>query len=464
MSKVAQSERLEFCFCTSVFVINRGFPILFFQVDLADCLVAVSILNTLKRARKIYYIARAKLALGITPARQMFDLNLAQSYMLQHQIDAWIVYDFRGINPVMWQLIGKRSRTRVPVRRNFVVIPSTGEPKMLVHLIDRNIFSNVGWKVEYFVRWEEMIQKLEEMIKGCKRVAMEYSPLGSIPAISWVDGGTLDLVRSLGVEVTSSADLFQVAVSTWTEEALKSHLYASREIAEIKDSAFDYIRSHIKDGDTVTEFAVQEFITKELQRKNLETEGRPIVAVNANSANPYYVPSAQTHCIITKGDWVLIDLWARQPGESNVFSDITWVGYVGGKVPSEHSKIFQIVQEARDLVIKKLEDASDNAELLHGWELDMVARRHIEEKGYGEYFTHRTGHSLGPGAVVHALGVNLDNLENHDTRNIITGIGFSIEPGIYLPKFGVRLEINVYMSKSGPKVTSPIQNDVVKLI
>ena len=273
----------------------------------------------------------------------MFDLNIAQSYMLEHKIDAWLVYDFKGSNSVMWQILGnKRSTTR----RNFLFIPSTGEPKMIIHAIDRNLFSDINWKIDYFVSWEDMNLRLKITAGGCKKVAIEYSPLGSIPAVSCVDGGTLELIRSLGVDVCSSADLFQMAACSWSESALKSHLIATKEVAETKDLAFDFIRSKIKAGEKITEFIVQDFIIKEFNRRNLETEGSPIVAVNENSANINYQPTAQKHSVIEKGDWILIDLWARQPTEVNVFSDITWVGYVGEQAPSENAKIFQIVKEA----------------------------------------------------------------------------------------------------------------------
>lgn len=380
--------------------------------------------------------------------------------MSEHHIDGWFIYDFRGSNPVMWQVIGEKKST---TRRSFLMIPSSGNPKMLVHVVDKNLFAEVKFPIEYFTSWEEMIRKLKEMLKGYNKVAMEYSPNGSIPAVSLVDGGTIELIRSLGIEVCSSADLLQVAVAMWSENAFKSHLQVSKQVAEIKDMAFDYIKRTIKSGKSLTEYDVQKFILQEFQKRNLETEDRPIVAVNENSGNPHYEPSYKVCSRIKEGDWILIDLWARYPGESNVFSDITWVGYVGREVPSQYQTIFEIVKKARDLVIERLNEAFSKGETLEGWELDMVARNYIQRLGYGKYFIHRTGHSLSPGPSLHGLGVNLDNLETHDTRKVLPGIGFSIEPGIYLPEFGVRLEINVYISKNGPMITTPIQNEILKL-
>jgi Xaa-Pro aminopeptidase len=391
----------------------------------------------------------------------MFDLRLAQSFMSENHIDGWLIYDFKGSNPVMWHITGKRRPT---TRRNFIFIPSKGEPRMLLNGIDCRLFSDIVWKKDYFDGGKNMKEKLSKLIKGCKIIAMEYSSLGSIPTMSWVDAGMLELVRSLGgAQVCSSADLFQVAASTWSKQELDSQIYASKEVEDVKNSAFSFIRSNIKAGKTTTELMVQRFIVQEFQRKNLEYQDLPFVAVNENSGNPHYLVDAQKQYRIKRGDWVLIDLWARQPGESNVFSDITWVGYVGNEVPSEYLKIFQIVKKARDLVFQSLKNASETNDSFEGWELDMIARRFIQKKGYGKYFMHRTGHSLGPGAGVHGLGANLDNFETHDTRKVLPETGFSIEPGIYLPNFGVRLEINVFLSKKGPIVTSPIQNEVVNL-
>jgi Xaa-Pro aminopeptidase len=389
----------------------------------------------------------------------MFNLRLAQSYMLEHYIDGWLIYDFRGSNPIMWQILGKKSTTR----RTFLFIPSKGEPRLLTHVVDKDQFSGISFPIDYYISWNDMNQKLREILKENSKIAMEYSPNGSIPAMSWVDGGTLELIRSFGVEICSSADLFQVAVASWSENALKSHLQVGKEVAEIKDMAFDYIKQTIKRGKVLTEYDVQEFIMQQFQIRNLETEDRPIVAVNENSGNPHYQPSPQVHSQIKKGDWVLIDLWARYPGESNVFSDITWVGYVGQEIPSKYQTIFEIVKKARDLVVERLESAFKKGETFQGWELDMVARNYIQQAGYGKYFIHRTGHSLSPGPFLHGLGVNLDNLETHDTRKVLPGLGFSIEPGIYLPEFGVRLEINVYMSENGPIITTPIQNEIIKI-
>lgn len=391
----------------------------------------------------------------------MFDLQRAQSYMGENGIDAWLVYDFRGSNPVMWQLLGWRKPT---TRRCFMLVPRQGEPKLLVHAVDREPFSDAKFATKLFVSHQDMHAWLKENLSGRERVAMEYSPLGAIPIMSWVDGGTLDLVRSLGVEVVSSANVFQVAVAAWDWAGLESHLSACREVAEVKDIAFEFIRRAIREGGTPTEYDVQQCIVREFENRNMETQEAAIVAVNQNSRNPHYWPTQERNSPIRHGDWVLIDLWARHPGERNVFADITWVGYVGDRVPSRFQGVFDVVKTARDLVVARVAEAWRKGERLQGWQLDAVAREYIARAGYGQYFSHRTGHSLGPGPTLHALGVNLDDLETHDTRDVLPGIGFSVEPGIYLRDFGVRLEINVYIDPAeGPKVTTAPQDEIVLL-
>lgn len=273
----------------------------------------------------------------------MFNLNLAQEYMQQNKVNAWLIYDFRGNNPIMWQVIGEKKST---TRRSFLLIPDQGNPVLIVHLLDKLLFSSTPFRIEVYVSWKDLGKKLEECLEGYNRVAMEYSPGAAIPMMSWVDGGTLDLMRSFGKEICSSGDIFQVAAATWSSEAFDSHIRASKEIIEIKDAAFDYIRRNIKEKKSITEYDVQEFIMQEFHRRNLETEDRPVVAANENGGNPHYEPTSQLNSSINEGDYVLIDLWARYPGNHNVFADITWVGYVGDNIPEEYLKIFEIVKKS----------------------------------------------------------------------------------------------------------------------
>jgi Xaa-Pro dipeptidase len=320
-------------------------------------------------------------------------------------------------------------------------------------------FDRLGYR-----SWQEMQERLTVLLAGYRRIAVEYAPEGSIPAVSWIDGGTLDLLRSWGLEIVSSADLVQVAATAWDDRALTSHLQASALVAAIKDQAFQLIRQAHRRQACVTDYDVQQFILQEFARLALETENRPIVAANAHSGNPHYEPTSDGAAPIRPGDWILIDLWARVPGERNVFADITWAGFAGSAVPPAMQVVFDVVTAARDRVIARLTEAWQRGDRLQGWQLDQVAREHIAAAGYGDHFVHQTGHSLAPGGRLHGWGVNLDNLQTHDTRAILPRTGFSIEPGIYLAAFGVRSEVNVFVDPlAGPRVTTPIQREVVLL-
>ncbi|MYA24370.1 MAG: aminopeptidase P family protein [Gemmatimonadetes bacterium] len=396
------------------------------------------------------------------------DLQKIQAYMQQEGIGAWLVYDFRGVNPVLWQLLGQRRHT---TRRVFLIVPAAGAPRLLGSAVEPEALAGLGVEIAHYASWEQLHALLRDAVDGLPQVAMEYWPGGTLPMVSWVDGGTLDLVRSLGPEVVSSADLCQVALATWSADALASHRDACRQVAEVKDAAFEYIRRRLHTGfrlsssRSLTEFAVQSFIVAELEQRGLDSGHPPIVAVNGNSGNPHYEPHADTAAPIEPGAWILIDLWARHPGEQHVFGDMTWVAFAGPRVPAAHAEVFAAVREARDQVLAQLDTAWRTDEVLQGWQLDQVARQVLTQHGLGEQFVHRTGHSLGPGPSIHALGVNLDDLETHDARSILPGTGFSVEPGAYLPEFGVRLEVNVYVDpETGPEVTTPIQNEVILLL
>jgi Xaa-Pro aminopeptidase len=392
----------------------------------------------------------------------MFDLKRAQEYMHLKHIDAWLVYDFRGSNPIFWQLLNGLKPTG---RRAYLLIPNQGEPQLLVHFLDKGQFENLPYKRELYTSWAQMRHELQKLLNSAQRLAMEYSPGAALPIVSYADAGTVELIRSFGVEVISSANLFQMAAASWTPAALDSQLLVAKDVSGAKDKAFELIARSAKAQIALTEYDVQDCIMQEFEKRRLETPTRANVSVNANSGNPHYEPMPDRAASIKKDDWVLIDLWARYPGQHNVFADMTWVGYVGQAIPSQYQKIFDIVRGARDAVLARLTEAWTKSELLQGYQLDDVARSHITNAGYGQYFFHRTGHSMGPGATLHALGVNLDNYETHDTREILPGLGFSVEPGIYLPEFGVRSEINVFVDpKRGPIVTTPIQEEILRLV
>ena len=295
---------------------------------------------------------------------------------------------------------------------------------------------------------------------------MEYSPNAGIPYISRVDAGTLEWIRSLGVEVHTSAELAQRIEARLNEAQATGHQLSAKLVLQAKDYAFDWIGAQLRDGKTITEYDVQQEILGQFAAMNLVTDHPPIVAVNAKSGDPHYAPSATDTQKIKAGDFILIDLWAKQKAPDAVFADTTWVAYAGRTVPERYAEIFEIVKAARDKAIQFIRERWDTDEPIHGYEVDDCVRGYITEKGYGQYFIHRTGHNIG--TVIHGNGANLDNLETRDARALIRGVCFSIEPGIYLTDFGVRTEVDVFLAgpgRDGVKVTTaPVQNQVLSLL
>jgi Xaa-Pro aminopeptidase len=323
--------------------------------------------------------------------------------------------------------------------------------------VDAGKFAESGVETIVYSSRESMLESLRSLLSGFSQVAMEYSPQNELPRVSRVDAGTVELVRSLGVEVVSSADLMQAATHQWTTQQLEDHRSTADKLGRIVNEAFGHAGQRLSQG--VTEYQVAEFIRKRFAEEGIESPDGPIVAVNANASDPHYEPAADNTSPIRPGDWLLIDLWAKGTAPGSVYADITWVAYAGDAVPVRHQEIFDIVTGARDAALRYLEDAHQQGAAVQGWQADQVAREFIASRGYGEYFTHRLGHSIG--FEVHSEAVNLDGFETHDTRQIIPGVCFSIEPGIYLPEFGVRSEIDVFMSANGPFATSPVQREVV---
>lgn len=390
----------------------------------------------------------------------MIDLSATQRAMQQSGLDGWLVWDFRNSNSVLGRLLGfsKKHLTR----RVMLWIPAQGSPTLISSFIDAGQFAALPCSRQVYITYEELIARLRGVLSGTRRVAMEYVPGGQLPAVSVVDAGTVELVRSLGPEVVSSADLIQIAVAVWGREARLMHDEASCTVAGIKDEAFALIRAAHAAGRSIDERAVQQHILKRFAEEGLETNDEPIVAVNAHAGDPHYAPTETSSLPILPGDWVLIDLWARVPGEHNIFSDITWVGYCGSTVPEPIRRAFNAVKAARDAALDAAVRSWHEGRAVCGWELDDAAMSVLRAAGYAGWIRHRTGHSLSAGPLVHGAGMNLDNLETRDTRQMLPGIGFTIEPGVYGPEFGVRLEINVHVDpQTGPKVTSCVQREIV---
>ena len=395
-------------------------------------------------------------------------LREAQQFLTQEGIPGWLIYDYRHSNPVFWQVVAPAGHVTRPC---FLFIPDSGRPRLLTHHVDAGKFApsagagaeESGLELELLVysSRQTLLDYLGQLLAGRPRVAMEYSAHNALPRVSRVDAGTVELVRSLGPEVVSSADLMQYATQRWTPAQLAGHQRAAAKLGQIVNEAFRRIGERLADlpTDGPTEYEIAEFIRRRFREEGLEAADGPIVSVNAHCSDPHYEPEAVGSSVIRPGDWALIDLWAREATAESVYADITWTAYVGDRAPESRQRIFDIVTGARDAALQYLKDCFADGTAVQGWQADAVARRYIAERGYGDYFTHRLGHSIS--YEVHGEAVNLDGFETHDTRRIIPGVGFSIEPGIYLPEFGVRSEIDAYMSENGPYATSPVQREVV---
>lgn len=378
----------------------------------------------------------------------------AQEHLETRGLDGWLIYDYRNMNPIFFEALGSISNITRPC---WLWIPTYGEPALLVAFVDKGRFARLGIRTVLFAGRNEMIQRLTELLANTSQIAMEYSELGELPRISKVDAGTLELVRNLGIQVTSSADTLQYATQRWSLQQLQSHKVAAGKLGTIVKEAFEYLGK--SPASRRTEIEIAQFIRKRFNEEGLDAPDGPIVAANEHSSDPHFDPMTSPPREIKNGDWLLIDLWARLSGKDTMFADITWTAFIGDQVPKHHQRIFDIVTGARDEALSKIKTASESGYGIQGYEVDEVAREYIERAGYGQYFGHRLGHSLG--TEVHGNAVNLDSWETTDVRQLIPGIAVTIEPGIYLPEFGVRSEIDVFLSENGPVVTTEIQQSPV---
>jgi len=389
-----------------------------------------------------------------------FDLAAIQQALREEGLDGWLFFDHHERDPLAYRVLGFRP-PRTPTRRWYYLVRAEGEPAGLAHRIEAEMLDALPGEKRLYASWEEQTRKLAEILDGCKTVAMQYSPRCAVPYVAMVDAGTVELVREAGVEVCSSANLVQYFEARWTKRQLEMHVEAGRRVDAIRRAAFEETGRRLCDGAAVNEWDIKRFILEAFERDGLTTDHGPIVAANENAANPHYEPTADVHREIRPGDWVLIDLWAKLREPDAVYYDITWTGYCGTAVPGAIQKVFDIVLEARDAAVNKVQAAVAAGETLRGYEVDDAAREVIRGRGYGEYFIHRTGHSIG--REVHGSGANMDNLETHDERRVIPWTGFSIEPGIYLEEFGVRSEVNMFVGDAEAMVTGEIQRRPVTI-
>jgi len=387
------------------------------------------------------------------------DLLAIQAALRERNIDAWLFYDHHHRDPIAYRVLGLPDGLMV-TRRWFYLIPAQGEPVKLVHKVESGHLDTLPGSKRQYAAWQELFEEVKVMLRNHRDIAMQYSPNNLVFYVSLVDGGTLELIRGLGKNVVSSGDLVAQFEATWTEEQIKMHFAARDAIDAITAAAFQEIGRRVRNGGT-NEHDIQQWFMEAFRRENLITEDPPIVAVNANSGNPHYEPRAENSAPIREGDFVLLDVWAKKNTPGAVYYDITWTGFVG-KAPSDRMcEIFDIVRQARDAGVKTVQEAVAAGRPIAGWEVDRAVRGHIKEAGFGQYFIHRTGHSIG--TEVHANGANMDDLEIHDERRILPNSCFSIEPGIYLPEFGVRSEVNVLVRAKSAEVTGKIQREIVTI-
>jgi len=372
----------------------------------------------------------------------MFDLASVQSALQSAKLDGWLLYDFRGLN-VLARRVLHIPADAILSRRWFYFVPATGEPRKLVHQIEPHALDCVHGAAQRYLRWQELETGVKSLLTGCQRVAMEYAPRNANPYVSRVDAGTVELVRSFGIEIVSSGDLIQQFEACWDDEQWKMHLEAARHTRSAYDVAFGFIAQRIRNGGSVRETEVQKCIMDHFAAHGLITDHPPICAVGPHSGDPHYAPGPDSDAPIRQGDFVLIDLWAKLDKPRAVYSDLTWTGFVDTEVPPKYETIFQIVARARDAAIQRVRSAFPHGPALRGWEVDQAARDVIEQAGHGTAFCHRTGHSIGQ--ETHGNGANMDNLETHEERQVLPRTCFSIEPGIYLPEFGVRSEVDVFV-------------------
>ncbi len=373
-----------------------------------------------------------------------FDLNKIQNILTQMNIDGWLFYDFRKSNDLAHQILNIKPDAHL-TRRLFYFVPKQGNPVKILNGIEAFHLDHLPGEKLTYSSHSTLQKQLSSILKKVDVIAMEYSPLNAIPYVSKVDAGTIEFIRSFGVEVKSSGDLISMFCALWANEQYEENKIAAKALYDIVDLSFTFIKNEITKGNKLNEYIVQQFILYEFKKRNLVTDSDPIVAVNENSANPHYAPDANTFKEIKENDFVLIDLWAKVNSPEATMADITWTGFVGKEVPEKYTKIFDIVAQARDIAFSFVKIKLGRGLEVKGFEVDDAARNVIKDAGYADFFIHRTGHSIT--TETHGSGAHLDNFETKDERLILTSTSFSIEPGIYLTgDFGVRTEIDVFIS------------------
>jgi len=391
------------------------------------------------------------------------DIRDVQAALKADGLDGWLLYDFRGLNPIAVDVTGvARQGGHLSTRRWYYLIPASGEPRGLVHIIEKNSLGHLPGATTKYAGRDQLEAGLKTLLAGMRRVAMEYSPECAIPYVARVDAGTIELVRKSGVDVVSSGDLVQRFSAVWDEAAIASHRTASEKLYRVKDQAFDAVARRLRDRVTTTEYDIQQLMAGWFRDEGLVTDSDPNVSVGANAGNPHYLPTATANRPITADAVVLLDLWGKLDRPGAVFADITWMGYSGRTVPDRVARAFNAACAARDAATRLVQERARSGQEVRGWEVDRAASTVLRDAGFGAQILHRTGHSLGES--VHGNGVNMDDYETRDDRRLLPGTGFTIEPGVYFDDFGIRTEINMVMGAKDASVTGPVQTEFVSLV
>jgi Xaa-Pro dipeptidase len=388
------------------------------------------------------------------------DIPEIQKDLRAAKLDGWLFYDFRGRDPIAHRILDLPAGMRT--RRWYYFVPAKGTPKKLVHKIEAAALASLPGDTLYYAGQKELRDNLKKALGKSKKVAMQYSPKNAIPYVAMVDAGTVELVKSLGPKVLTSADLVQKYEACWSKEQLESHMAAARAIDVIVKEAFAHAASCVKAQKPLTEYDLQQFILNKFEEAGITNEEGPDVAVNANASDPHYAPSKEKSSPIREGDLLLLDVWGKQKAPDSVYYDISWVGYLGAQVPEKYAKVFRVLCEARDRAVELIRSSVKAGKPLQGWQVDKAARSVVDKAGYGKYFFHRTGHNIG--TAVHGNGVNMDGLETQDERHLIPRTCNSVEPGIYMPEFGMRTEVDVYVDEKDARVTGAIQTEILPLL
>jgi Xaa-Pro aminopeptidase len=387
------------------------------------------------------------------------DVSAVQAALADEQLDGWLLYDFRGSNPIASRLTGLSGAGKMATRRWYYLIPRTGAPRKLVHAIERHNLDALPGETTVYSERTALDRQLSALLSGVSRVAMEYSPDCAIPHISKIDAGTIELLRGRGVDVRSSGDLVQRFEACWDAATVASHRDASERLHRVKDAAFAEIARRLHAEQPFTEYDIQQYMLERFAAEGIACGDGPNVSAQENSADPHYLP-AQGHArAIGRNELILLDLWAKRPAPGAVYADITWMGFTGREIPATIQRVWDAVAGARDAAVSFVQDGIRAGRDLRGWQVDQAARQVLVDAGFGPQVWHRTGHSLGE--EVHGNGVHMDDFETHDDRRLLPGLGFTIEPGLYFDTFGVRSELNMTVSDRDAIVTGPTQAQIV---